>query len=72
MNRRTPVNGREAEVVLERHVIVVAHGLDRRQDLPVLHWVFAPGTNRRLFPDGCVRVGWAQRVFTVVGVQFYG
>ncbi len=37
-----------------------------------MHWVFAPETKRRFFPERCVRVGWVQRVFTVAGVQFYG
>ena len=55
---------REAEVVLELHVIVVAQGLDRRRDFPVLHWVIAPGTSRRFFSERCMRVGWVQRVFT--------
>ncbi len=66
------LNLRQAAVVFELRVFVVAHGLDRRRDLPVLHWVFAPGSNRRFFPERCVRVGWVQRVFMVAGVQFYG
>ena len=34
--------------------------------------MFARGIKRRFFPERRVCVGWAQRLFTVAGAQFYG
>ena len=59
----------EAKVVFELHVIVVAHGLDRRRGRPVLHWVFA-STSETTPLIWIVAQGAAQRIDSSGPIRF--